>query len=168
MSEEPHRRCTDSHRRAEDRERDLLERRVGDLAVGVVGLRGALESVGTILRHDVEALRHEVETTRRLGKYARRTHFQVMYWVALFAIQVSGLAVYLRPTVPELSATLFWLVPLESGAFWEWRIFGALLQIIGLAVLWHRAQVPDDLFDRVASGSTGRRSLYNRVLGRVS
>lgn len=147
-------------RRKED---DDLEKRVADLAVGVIGLRGALEHVGEALKFDVESLRAEIDIQRKLSKYNRRTHFQMLYWVAFFAIHLAEL----RTKLPaEFADFLFWLT--DDGGGWGWRLLGAITQITLFWVFWHRAQVPDDLYHRVPASLTRKRSLYNRIFGRTS
>lgn len=152
-------------RRNQDNEHDVLEQKVADLAVAVIGLRGALDSVGAVLKHDVEGLREEIDVQRALSKYSRRTHFQVQYWVAIFALQV-GAGLHYFERFPWIAGFLFWIWPYGP---WQARVAGFVVQAIGFWYFWHAAQVPDWLFNRVpASGPRGERpSLYNRVVNKV-
>lgn len=153
-------------RRQED---DELEKRVVDLAVGVIGLKGALEHIGGALADEVHELQDEIATQRKLSKYNRRTHFQMLFWVAFFAIHLSDVANELKERAPILGDFIFWIT--DDGGGWGWRLLGFLTQMSLFWWLWHRAQVPDELYHRVAAGADdepGKRSLYNRLLGRAS
>lgn len=146
---------------------DDLEQRVTDLAVGVVGMHGALDGVAKALTDDVAALRIEINTQRKLSKYNRRTHFQMLFWVAFFAIHLSSAATLWEDTAPRLHDFIFWLEPGSTA----WRLAGLAAQLFLFWFFWHRAQVPDELFHRVAAGAEAppeKRSLYNRLLGRAS
>lgn len=146
--------------------KESLETRVSNLAVGVIGLTGALKDIQRLFAQDIQGLQDEIDTQRKLSKYNRRTHFQMMFFVVLFAVHLRSAAEVYEDDIPQLFAFLFWL---KDYGYDGLRVLGFATQALIAWFLWHRAQVPDSLFNRVAAGADapeGSRSLYNRLIGR--
>lgn len=133
---------------------DSLEKRVTDLAVGVVGMKGALEGVEQLLKNDIDELKTEIERQRKLAKYGRRTWFEVMAYIFLVGLLVSDWArTYCTPG-PDGTAqfaygcdAVFWGT--DHGGDVRLRVLGFSLQAALLIWMGRRSQVPEDIFDRV-------------------
>lgn len=149
---------------------DPLEKRVQDLAVGVVGLSGAMREVGRALRADVDELREEITTQRMLAKYSRRTWFEVMAYIFLAGLLVSDLARDFCIVFPGSGAAaypracnvVFWTT--EHGGGPQWRVLGLVLTVLFLFYMGHRAQVPADLYSKGVALPGARPSWYYRYL----
>lgn len=143
-------------------ERNGLEKRVTDLAVGVVGMKGALEAVARGLQTDVEELKQQNVRVRRLSKYNRRTHFMVLTWLIVGGLLASDLGrrycgadgEQMGGAVGATCNVVFWTT--EHGGGPGWRGLGFLLQVTLLVVFWARSQVPADLYGEVAVAQVKR------------
>lgn len=96
----------------------------------------------------IKRLELEIDCQRVLTRYARRTWFEVLFWVFLATAHVRDLAT----SYPhEAWALIFWA---GSGDFtghapWWVRALGAGWQAVLVIVLAKRSQVPPWLLDRV-------------------
>lgn len=131
-----------------------LESRVTQLAIGVVGMKGALEGVERLLHDDIDELKAEIERQRKLAKYGRRTWFEVMAYIFLVGLLVSDLARTVCTPGPDGVAqfaygcdTVFWTT--DHGGDARLRVLGFTLQAALLLWMGRRSQVPADIFDRV-------------------
>ena len=130
-----------------------IEKRMMDLTIGVVGMKGAMEGLNRALQHDLDEVKTQLARERRLTKYARRTWFEVMAWIFASALLVSDLGRrYCASSGEQVEGVagpacnvVFWTT--EHGGGVGWRIVGATLMIVGIFVLNQRAQVPSDLYE---------------------
>ena len=139
-----------------------------DLAVGVVGMKGAMEGLARALQTEVDLLKEQLGKHRRLAKYNRRTHFMVLSWVIVFVLLVSdvgrrycgGMGEQVNGATGATCNVIFWTT--EHGGGVGWRILGLVLHLAFLYFFWSRSQVPDDLHDEIATAQVARERTERR------
>lgn len=157
--------------RRTDARRQTLDKKITDLAIGVVGMKGAMEGLAKALQTDVDQVKEQLDKQRRLSKYNRRTHFMVLSWVVVFVLLVSDIGNRYCDTDSgdawgRTCNVVFWTT--EHGGGLEWRIVGLITHLGFLFFFWKRSQVPPELWSEVATAQVKRERDERKRKRRIS
>lgn len=153
---------TQPERRTPDGNRERLDKRMTELTVAVVGMRGATEALAQAFRDDINEVKKQLDRQRRLSKYNRRTWFQVMAYIFVVGLLVSDVGrrycgydgQHAKGAAGSACNVVFWTT--EHGGGGLWRVVGFTLQAALIFWITKRAQVPADLYPEVAAAQVKR------------
>lgn len=130
-----------------------LARSNADLRADVNGLRHDLQRWQRDVEVTVQALQDEIEVRRILARFARRTWFWVMFWLAAGTTLLADIGRAYAHN--HWWGLILWTSRHGDGSALEWALRAiSFCWEVGLGVwLVRRAQVPRELVYRVAKGA---------------